>query len=139
MAINRKFLLGGNEITTPLTKCTAKDANTVANKALSGDPVVIGQIPGVALINADSDLKATVQLNGVFELLVSGIDSTGSLGADANVAVLGGDIVYFDKTKDPPLSKRAGGIRFGYAFGDTGVSMVASGATTTKINVKVGY
>jgi predicted RecA/RadA family phage recombinase len=136
MATNRKFRESEN--TTPLIKCTAADSNPVANKALSGDPVVIGQIPGVALMAADSGLKTVVQLDGVFELLVAGIDSSGALGADANVAVLGGDKVYFDKTKNPPLSKRAGGIFFGYAYSDAGVQVVAAGSTTTKINVKVG-
>jgi hypothetical protein len=136
MAKNRKY--SGVPYTLPLNKCTAEDARA-SNKALSGDPVVIGQLPGVALIDADSGAKAVVQTDGIFELLVAGVDSSGVSAADANVAVNGGDIVYFDKTKAPPLSKRAGGIRFGYAFGDTGVELVASGVLTTKCNVKVGY
>lgn len=135
MAINRVYR--ENQRTTPLIKCTAEDARS-SNKALSGDPVVIGQMPGVALKDADSGGKAVVQLDGVFNVLVAGIDSSGSLGADANVAVNGGDKVYFDKTKAPPLSKRAGGIFWGIVYADTGVQQVASGATTTKCNVKVG-
>ena len=137
MATNRKYTLGGAMKTTPTVKMTAEDART-SNIAVSGDPVVIGQIPGVALIDADSGGKGVAALDGVFEVLVAGIDSSGTSGADANVAVNGGDQVYFDKTKAPPLSKRAGGIKWGKVMADAGVQQVAAGATTTKCNVAVG-
>lgn len=137
MALNRKYTLGEPERVTPLIKCRAADANDTPNLALAGDPVVIGVIPGVALKDADADFKAPVQLNGVFELTVDGIDNSGALGADANSAVDGGDAIYFNEGDDPPLSKRADGILFGYALGDEGVEIVAAGASGS-VNVMVG-
>ena len=137
MAANRKY--GQNNWIMPNLKATAQTASRTSNHALAGDPVVIGQMSGVALDDADSGGLTRVQRDGIFNMLVAGIDSSGTSAADANVAVLGGDIIYFDPAKTPPLSKRAGGIRFGYAAGDAGVQQVASGSTTTKINVQVGY
>jgi predicted RecA/RadA family phage recombinase len=98
----------------------------------SGDPVVIGQIPGVALVSEDSAGNTSVALEGVFNLLVAGIDNSGTSGADANKAVAVGDIIYYGTGDTPKLSKRADGVQFGYALGT-----VASGATTTTIAVKI--
>ena len=137
MATNRKYAQSNR--VTPLVKALAQTASRTSNKPLSGDPVRIGQIPGVALVSTDANGRVVVQLDGVFQLLVAGIDSSGTSAADANVAVNGGDIIYFDEAKTPPLSKRAGGVRFGYAMGDSGVEQVASGVTTTVISVQVGY
>jgi len=91
----------------------------------SGDPVVVGQIPGVALLDSDANNDSVVRTQGVFSLEVVGEDGTG------NVAVAEGDILYLDSgvvNKDD-----ANGVRFGYAL-----EAVNSGATTT-IKVKVGY
>lgn len=94
----------------------------------SGDPVVCGQIPGVALTAEDSNGVTTVALNGVFDLSVKGETTT-----DAAVAV--GDILYYDAAATPHKINKdnTNGIRFGYAM-----AAVASGATTT-IPVRVGY
>lgn len=138
MATNRLYPMG--ELNLPKAIAVAADART-SNFALSNDPVLIGKIPGVALEDADSVGSVVVQSDGIFSLLVAGIDDSGSSGADANVTVKSGDEIFFDKTKAPPLSKRSsahGGTHFGYAFGDAGVTLVASGNTTTKIAVKVG-
>lgn len=137
MATNRKY--AGTNNVWPNVKVIAQTANRTSNHALANDPVVCGSKPGVALDDADSGGKTRMQVDGIFEILVGGIDSSGTSGADANVAVNGGDILYFDQAKTPPVSKRAGGVRFGYAAGDSGVQMVASGGTTTAINVQVGY
>jgi predicted RecA/RadA family phage recombinase len=136
VAKNRVF--AQSHQTLPLEKAIAQTAARTSNGALSGDPVRIGQIPGVALIDADSSQRTVVQKDGVFTLLVAGIDSSGVSAADANVAVNGGDALYFDEAKTPPLSKRAGGVFFGYALGDSGVQVVASGGLTTAIPVQVG-
>lgn len=91
---------------------------------LSGDPVVVGELPGVALTDENADGNATIQTDGVFRLPVKGETTT-----DAAVAV--GDIVYYDAgviNKDS-----SNGVRFGYAL-----DAVSSGATST-IRVKVGY
>lgn len=137
MATYRKY--AQKNIVWPNVKCIAQTASRTSNRALSNDPVRCGQKPGVALDNADSGGLTRMQVDGIFNLLVAGIDSSGTSGADANVAANGGDIVYFDEAKTPPLSKRAGGVRFGYICGDSGVQQVASGATTTRTLVQVGY
>lgn len=94
----------------------------------SGDPVLCGQIPGVALADEDGDGVTTVALDGVFELSVKGENAGG------NNAVAVGDIIYYEAGQTPPLNKDAtNGVRFGYALG-----AVSSGATAT-INVRVGY
>jgi len=93
----------------------------------SGDPVICGQIPGVALTAEDSNGVTTVAVNGTFDLSVKGETTT-----DAAIAV--GDIVYYDTAATPKINKDAtNGVRFGYAM-----APVASGATTT-IPVRVGY
>lgn len=93
---------------------------------LSGDPVAVGQIPGVALTDEDSDTgEATIDTSGVYNL-----DVVGDNGSAA--AISAGDIVYFDDAV-PDISSATGGVRFGYALED-----VASGATT-EIEVKIGY
>lgn len=135
MATNRKYV--ENNLNYAAI-CVAKAANTVPYRAVSGDPVRIGQIPAVALTDADTTGKASVQTDGVFTLLVAGITNNAS-SADSNVAVNGGDAVYFDESKNPPLSKRAtGGIFFGYVIADHNTQVVASAATTTTCDVRVG-
>jgi predicted RecA/RadA family phage recombinase len=39
---------------------------------LSGSPVIVGMLPGVALTDRDASGNATVQLDGVFEVSVTG-------------------------------------------------------------------
>lgn len=94
----------------------------------SGDPVLCGQIPGVALVHEDSNGVTTVALDGVFELSVKGETTT-----DAAVNI--GDILYYDSAATPhKLNKdSSNGVRFGYAH-----AAVGSGVTAT-IPVEVGY
>jgi predicted RecA/RadA family phage recombinase len=90
----------------------------------SGDPVIAGQIPGVALIAKDAvDGLTTIKTNGVYNLSVKGV-TTAAAG------------IYYVAGNTPKLSKAvgdAGAVRFGYALG-----AVNSGATAT-IPVKIGY
>lgn len=100
--------------------------------AESGDPVLFGELPGVAVTDANdtiaNDGVATVQTDGVFELEVIGTSDDGTTAA----AITAGDIIYYDT--DGTLNVDAtNGTRFGYALAD-----VAAGATTT-IRVQVGY
>lgn len=95
---------------------------------VSGDPMVIGQLPGVAETSSESGTnKVTMQTEGVYLLSVKGIDGSG------NSAVVIGDIIYYVDADTPKLSKKATGVRFGYAL-----QAINSGATAT-IQVKVGY
>lgn len=103
----------------PLT-CT--DPTTPA----SGDPVLCGQIPGVALANEDTAGVTTVALDGAFDLSVKGVDGSG------NATVAAGDAIYYVTGDTPKLSKKTSGVLFGYALAG-----VTSGATAT-ITVEVG-
>lgn len=93
----------------------------------SGDPVVAGQIPGVALNSTDANGKVTMKTDGVFDLSVKGVDGGG------NSAVAVGDIIYYTSGDTPKLNKKDTGVRFGYAL-----EAVASAGTDT-IQVKIGY
>lgn len=95
----------------------------------SGDPVLFGKVPGVALTAERTDGTTTIALDGVFTLSVKGEGA-----AAAATAIAAGDIIYYDIGQTPPLNvDGTAGIRFGYAR-----AAVASGATTT-IEVEVGY
>jgi hypothetical protein len=83
--------------------------------------------------DADANGRTIVQKDGIWNILVDGVNAGG------NVAVSGGDKLYFNQAHTPPVSKDATGVFFGYAFGDSGVQMVASGVHTTVIPVQVGY
>lgn len=87
----------------------------------SGDPLVIGGLPCVALIDQQDDDTATVKCNGAFRFDVTG-DSSGP-GA--------GDIVYLQS--DGSIDNDSGGDRFGYALEDAPVN------GTAEIPVKIGY
>lgn len=91
----------------------------VAGK-LSGDPVVVGQIPGVALTDTDADGKVVVDTRGVFDLSVKAVDGVG------NSAVAVGDAIYYVETDTPKLSKKNTGVLFGWAL-----KAIAAGATDT--------
>lgn len=93
----------------------------------SGDPVVAGQIPGVALNATDANGKVTMKMDGVFDLSVKGIDGGG------NSAVAVGDIIYYTSGDTPKLNKKTTGVRFGYAL------ETVSSADTDTIKVKIGY
>lgn len=108
----------GNELSL-----TATDPAT----PVSGDPVLIGQLPAVAVTDERADGTTSVKTNGVATLSVKGIDGGG------NSAVAAGDLIYYVAADTPKLSKKNSGVRFGYAL-----EAVTSGATAT-IRVKLGY
>lgn len=90
----------------------------------SGDPVVIGQLVGVALQSgaATTDL-ITVDTVGVYELSVLANDG-------AAVAVAVGDALFINATT-AVISKTAAGVPFGHAL-----ETVSSGATSV-IDVRI--
>jgi predicted RecA/RadA family phage recombinase len=92
----------------------------------SGDPVLVGQIPGVALITEAADGLTTIKTDGVATLSVKGTNGS-------NTAIAAGDILYYVTGNTPKLSVTTSGVRFGYAL-----EAVTSGATST-IRVKIGY
>jgi hypothetical protein len=108
--------------------------------ATSGAPCRVGNIPGVALVDQDTNSGTTVDFAGVYALSVAGINDSG------NVAVAVGDPIFYVDADTPKLSKKAAaGYYFGTAMGpSTGTNdgttlanLVTSGATAT-IAVRIG-
>lgn len=94
----------------------------------SGDPVLVGQLPGVAnTAKRTSDNTTSIITEGVATLSVKAVDAGG------NSAVAAGDIIYYVTADTPKLSKKNTGVRFGYAL-----EAITSGSTAT-IRVKLGY
>ena len=91
----------------------------------SGDPVLFGEIPGVAVTDEDANGNTSIDTGGVYNLSVKGADD----GGDAAIAA--GDILYYDAGEIN--ADAVNGTRYGYAL-----AAVNSGATTT-IEVKIGY
>lgn len=89
----------------------------------SGDPVLVGQLPGVATTAERTDGTTSIQTDGVYNL---------SVGAVAGAIAIG-DLLYYVVAETPKVSRTATGVRFGYALG-----AITSGQTAT-IPVKVGY
>lgn len=92
---------------------------------LSGDPVRIGEMCGVALADERADGITSVTHRGVFTLSVKGVDAGG------NSAVAVGDRLYYVDADTPKLSKKVAGRFFGFAL-----TAINSGATAS-INVKL--
>jgi predicted RecA/RadA family phage recombinase len=86
---------------------------TVPAGTQSGDPVLVGTLPGVAVIDADSNDRATVKLPILFaaEVTAHAVDGSGPS------AIAPGDALYFNGASTPPISKNAGGTRWGTALG----------------------
>ncbi|MGH9196701.1 MAG: capsid cement protein [Acidimicrobiia bacterium] len=96
---------------------------------VSGDPVLVINIPGVSLTAERADGTTSIQTDGVFNLSVRGETNAG-----AGSAVAIGDILYYDQPMGTPfLNKDTTGIRFGYALG------TVTSATTATIPVKIGH
>lgn len=91
------------------------DAGTV-----SGDPVLVGRLPGVALTDRDTAGNATIDTEGAYDLEVEA--SAGAIGV--------GDVIYIDGAG--ALSNDSTGDRFGYALEAIG------NAETATIEVKLG-
>jgi predicted RecA/RadA family phage recombinase len=90
----------------------------------SGDPVLLGQLGGVAQTDKGAGGNAagntSVQFEGVFKLSVKGVDGSG------NKAVAAGDTIFYVTADTPKLSVKTAGVKFG-----TALAAVTSGATTT--------
>lgn len=115
MATNRA-LINGRYLHEAATAPAAPD---------SGDPVLLGQIPGVAVQDEEADGDTSIDTGGVYNLDVVGEDDGG------NAAIAAGDIVYYDAGE---INVDAvNGTRYGYAL-----DAVDAGATTN-IRVKIGY
>ena len=99
----------------------------------SGDHVLVGAIPGVALMDTDTDNETTVDTGGVYALPVTANDT-----ADSGSAISVGAKLYYDDgssglTAGELTPDETNGTFFGYAL-----EAVSSGDDAT-IKVKVGY
>lgn len=100
----------------------------------SGAPVVVGQIPGVAVTDGTSANLVTFTTVGIYDLPVQAMNA----GSTSAVAV--GDILYYFSGSTPnsgSLTKGTGGVRFGYAW--EALTTAAGSAAPVTRQVKVGY
>jgi predicted RecA/RadA family phage recombinase len=99
----------------------------VPSGVTSGDPVCIGRMPGVAVIDRNSAGNASVDFrNRVWDLSVNAVDDAG------NVAVAVGDDLYYTAADTIKISKKASGIYYG-----TALETITSGSSDT-IMVRIG-
>jgi predicted RecA/RadA family phage recombinase len=98
----------------------------VPSGVVSGDPVVFGHIPGVALTSRDAAGNATVELPFAavtVQVAVGGIDGSG------NSAVVVGNSLYFTAGDTPKINKKTTGTRYGVALG----AVDSAGSATIKV------
>lgn len=91
----------------------------------SGDPVLVGTIPGVALTDegagGNASTETSIATEGVFDLSVEAVNNGG------NSAVVAGDKIYYEAGETPPLNKdNVSGVLFGKALAE-----ITSGETAT--------
>ncbi len=102
---------------------TGKDLSLpVPSGTVSGDPVVIGNMPGVALVDrgAHTAGEATVEMRGVFLLSVEAENDSGV----TTIAV--GAPVFYTSGDTPKLNAKSSGKLFGFAL-----TAIGSGLTAT--------
>jgi predicted RecA/RadA family phage recombinase len=87
---------------------------------VSNDPVLLGQLGGVAQTSKRADNTTSVAFVGVFNLSVKGVNGSGS------TAIAAGDTIFYVTGDTPKLSAKATGVKYG-----TALDPVTSGATTT--------
>lgn len=99
----------------------------VASGVVSGDPVMVGFMPGVAMQTRGTDTsgEATVKMRGAHDLSVKGVNEAG------NVAIGIGDPIFYTVGDTPKLNVKPTGKFFGYAL-----EAIDSGATST-IRVRI--
>jgi Uncharacterized conserved protein (DUF2190) len=116
-------------------EATVTVAVPVPSGTVSGDPVVIGGIKGVALTDRDTDGNATVHIGPasvarISVLATAGDDDSPIVGSTVSL----GDALY-KNASSTLVSKDTGGGLLGYALGTRdsngvyGATPVASGAT----------
>lgn len=103
---------------------------TVPSGTVSGDPVVINGLPGIAVTTRDSSGYAVVDFTPgkIWNLACKGIDN------DGNSAIAEGDELFWTSGDTPKLSKKKSGSFWGRAIAATpggSTTLVSAGATTT--------
>jgi hypothetical protein len=101
----------------------AVDRSVIATQPatpVSGDPVLVNDMPGVCTVSEGPDGRCSATFEGAWDLPVKGIDGAG------NSAVAENDKLYYTAGDTPPISKKATGTFFGYAYGTVGSSATAT-------------
>lgn len=101
---------------------------TISAGATAGDPVMVGNIKGVAAETIEAGEAGSIALVGVFDLSVKGHDGS------ANAAVSIGDQIYFNSAATPKLNKNNAGSFFGYAL----EAITSGGTDTIKVLIPQG-
>lgn len=96
-------------------------AATAPTTPASGDPVLVGQMPGVALTDERSAGDTSIDFEGVYDLSVKAVDGAG------NTTIAVGDAIYYTAGDTPVLSAKSSGTLFGHAL----EAIASSGATAT--------
>lgn len=108
--------------------CMIRVQCTLPASPVSGDPVLFGNVPGVAENTMDATTSlTTMNISCIAELNVSGVDGSG------NSAVAAGDKLYYVTGDTIKISKKTTGIFFGTAFG----SKLSAGGTDVKTGTLV--
>lgn len=120
MATNQTFN-DGDQFDLPASAVTSPASPT------SGDPLLIGVLPAVALTDpwtaADGTSRITVKCNGVYEFAV---EAEGG-------AIVPGARLYYDNADDGLNNSASGNTSWGYAL------EAVDNAATTVIRVKIGF
>lgn len=87
---------------------------------VSGDPVLVGRIPGVAQTNERADGTTSVDMDGVYTLSVTAV---GAIAVGDRLYAVAGSPVVINNTNT--------GVPFGFALGAIGAGLTAA------INVKL--
>lgn len=95
---------------------------------VSGDPVAVGKLAGVALQDRDSAGNSTVDTRGAYLLPVKAINNTG------NSAIAVGDDLYYVAEDTPKISKKVSGTFMGRALG----AVLAGEAATIPVRLGDG-
>lgn len=91
-------------------------AATAPATPASGDPVIVNDLPGVALTAERSDGTVTIDTEGAFDLAVSAV--SGTAGSTSTAIPFGGRLYYFDAgSAVSKLNRQSTGIPFGFALG----------------------
>lgn len=93
---------------------------TISGGASSGDPVAVGQITGVSLVDITAGASGAIRRKGVATLSVKGVDGSG------NSAVAIGDALYFTSGDTPKINKKTTGVLYGYALAEVTTGSTAS-------------
>lgn len=91
-------------------------AATAPTTPVSGDPVIVDSLPGVALTDERTDGTVSIDTEGVFDLAVSAL--SGTAGSTNTAIPYGSRLYYFNAgSAVAKLNREGTGVPFGFALG----------------------